>query len=86
MTIDIKPETEKLVREEIKNGHFQTVDDLIVQAIHAWRERSQREISPVTSAEARLAAATRIRELRQGVRLERGPVSLREYAHLGHLY
>jgi Arc/MetJ-type ribon-helix-helix transcriptional regulator len=39
MTIDIKPETEQLVREEIRSGHFDSVDELIVTAIHAWRER-----------------------------------------------
>jgi serine/threonine protein kinase len=40
MTIDIRPETEQLVREEIRNGHFQSVDDLIVSGVRAWRERN----------------------------------------------
>ena len=39
MTIDIRPETEQLVREEIRNGHFQSVDDLIVSGVRAWREK-----------------------------------------------
>lgn len=30
MTIRVKPETERLVQEEIQSGHFQSVDDLIV--------------------------------------------------------
>jgi hypothetical protein len=29
MSVELKPETELLVREEIKNGHFHTVDELI---------------------------------------------------------
>ena len=39
MTIDIRPETEQLVREEIRNGHFQSVDDLIISGVRAWREK-----------------------------------------------
>ena len=39
MTIQLKPETERIVQEELQNGHFQTVDDLIVESIHAWREK-----------------------------------------------
>jgi hypothetical protein len=42
MTIEIrKPELEQLVREEILSGHFQNVDDLFMQALHALREKSQ---------------------------------------------
>ncbi|MGA3189536.1 MAG: hypothetical protein ABSF22_20715 [Bryobacteraceae bacterium] len=43
MTVKLQPETEKLVEEEIKNGHFDTVDELIVQGVHAWREKHQVE-------------------------------------------
>lgn len=40
MIIDILPETEQLVREQIQRGHFKSVDDLIVTGVHAWRERN----------------------------------------------
>jgi len=39
VTVELKPETERLVKEEISRGHFHTVDDLIVQSVHAWREK-----------------------------------------------
>lgn len=39
MTIRLKPETERIVREELQSGHFQTVDDLIVESVHAWHEK-----------------------------------------------
>ena len=39
--VELKPETERLVQEEIKSGHFHTVDELIVQGVHAWREKHQ---------------------------------------------
>jgi Arc/MetJ-type ribon-helix-helix transcriptional regulator len=39
MSIDINPETERLVREEINSGHFRSIDDLIVSGVNAWREK-----------------------------------------------
>ena len=44
--IELKPETEQLVQEEIQRGHFHSVDDLIVQSVSAWREVHQ--VSPAT--------------------------------------
>ena len=38
MVIQIKPETEQLVQAEIQSGHFQSVDQLIVESVQAWRE------------------------------------------------
>ena len=43
MSIELKPETERLVREEIHNGNFHSVDELIVEGVHAWREKHQTE-------------------------------------------
>lgn len=41
MTVELKPETERLVQEEIKSGHFHTVDELIKEGVYAWREKHQ---------------------------------------------
>jgi Arc/MetJ-type ribon-helix-helix transcriptional regulator len=46
MTIDIKPETERLVREELQRGHFRSVDEIIVQGVEARREK-QTQLEPV---------------------------------------
>ena len=40
MTVELKPETGRLVREEIQRGHFQSVDEVIVQGVYALREKS----------------------------------------------
>jgi len=48
MAIDLKPETERLVREEIQRGHFQSVDEIIVEGVTAWREKH-----PVEAAAAK---------------------------------
>jgi Arc/MetJ-type ribon-helix-helix transcriptional regulator len=41
VTVELKPETERLVQEEIQRGHFHSVDELIVQGVTAWREKHQ---------------------------------------------
>jgi Arc/MetJ-type ribon-helix-helix transcriptional regulator len=40
MNIDIAPETERIVREELSSGHFKSVDELILSSVQAWRERN----------------------------------------------
>ena len=40
MQIDIAPETERLVREEISSGHFRSVDELIKAGLEALREKN----------------------------------------------
>jgi hypothetical protein len=40
MNIDIKPETERVVREELGQGHFRSVDELILLGVQAWREHN----------------------------------------------
>jgi hypothetical protein len=41
MTVELKPETERLLREEIRSGHVYSVDELIVHGVHALREKSK---------------------------------------------
>jgi Arc/MetJ-type ribon-helix-helix transcriptional regulator len=43
VSIELKPETERLVQEEIQLGHFRSVDDMILQGLTAWREKYQSE-------------------------------------------
>jgi hypothetical protein len=39
--VEIKPETERLVQEELRSGHAQTVDEIIVYGVNALREKSK---------------------------------------------
>jgi Arc/MetJ-type ribon-helix-helix transcriptional regulator len=48
MAVQLKPETERLVQEEIRSGHFDSVDELIVESVHAWREKHQVEPTAVS--------------------------------------
>jgi Arc/MetJ-type ribon-helix-helix transcriptional regulator len=47
VTVELKPETERLVQEEIQRGHFHSVDELIVETVYAWREKHQMEQTTV---------------------------------------
>lgn len=52
MAVELKPETERLVQEEIRRGLAHSVDELIVQGVHALREKSsitQATIAPPRS-------------------------------------
>jgi hypothetical protein len=40
MTIEIrKPELTRLMEEELRNGHFNSMDELLTEALHALREK-----------------------------------------------
>jgi hypothetical protein len=41
MTVVLKPETERLVQEELRSGHVRSVDELIVYGVEALREKSK---------------------------------------------
>ncbi len=41
MTVELNLETERLVREEIGSGNFHSIDELIVRAVLALREKSK---------------------------------------------
>ncbi len=38
--MELKPEAERLVQEEIRRGRFHSVDEVIAQALYALREKS----------------------------------------------
>ena len=40
MTIDIAPETERLIREEIGNGNFRSAYELIKAGVEALRQKN----------------------------------------------
>jgi Arc/MetJ-type ribon-helix-helix transcriptional regulator len=40
VTVELKPEAERLVQEEIQRGRFHSVDEVIAQALYALREKS----------------------------------------------
>ena len=80
MTINLKPETERLVREELQNGHFHSVDEIIGRGVEARREG--KPLSPEVRRKTPAEAVAHIRELRQGNRLPAG-VSIKDLINEG---
>ena len=40
MTIELKPEQERIIQEEIRNGHFRSADEVLDHALAALREKN----------------------------------------------
>lgn len=81
MTINIKPETERLVQAEIQSGHFQSVDQLIVEGVHAWREKHQ---TKTLGAEQRRKAIEQALDFARNKAIPLDGVSIKELIHEGH--
>jgi hypothetical protein len=41
MNINLTHEQEKIVKDELKSGHFRTVEEVIAEALQALREKEQ---------------------------------------------
>ena len=55
MTIEIRqPELERLMQDEILSGHFQSMDELLTEALQALREKNALA-APATRARKNLA-------------------------------
>jgi hypothetical protein len=59
MLIEIAPETERLVREEISLGHVRSADDLIKAGVKAVREKNA---TPSYAAMSKLTGEEKARE------------------------
>ena len=40
MTIELKPEQERIIQEEIRNGHFHNADEVLDHALAALRKKN----------------------------------------------
>src|ERR1700733_15980249 len=79
MSITLKPETERLIQEEIRNGHFGTVDDLILQGVQAWREKNNTR----QTLEERREAVARMQEFAEKNRTSVGDISVKDLIDAG---
>jgi Arc/MetJ-type ribon-helix-helix transcriptional regulator len=80
MMIQLNPETEILVQQELERGHFQSVDEMIVQGIRARREKSQ----PALSEAQRRQAVERALDFATHKPVSLDGVSIKELLHEGH--
>ena len=81
MTITLKPDTERLIKEELKRGHYKDAEEVIQRALQTLHATHQ--AVPNKEQECQEAAA-RIRELRKEVIL--GGLKIKDLIHEGHKY
>ena len=81
MTITLKPDSERLINEELKHGHYKDAEEVIQRALQTLHAAHQASLSQVHECQE---AAARIRELRKGVTL--GGLKIQDLIHEGHKY
>jgi hypothetical protein len=83
MTINLTPEQEKIVKEELESGLFRTAEELISQALHALRATVPSSGGGVDNGIRREA----VREMMEFVEKNRTSlhgISVKELIHEGH--
>jgi putative addiction module CopG family antidote len=83
MNINLTPEQEKIVKEELKSGHFHSIEEVISEALQVLSEKDRSRSTDTANGAKREA----VREMltfveRNRVRLE--GVTLKELIHEGH--
>lgn len=83
MNINLAPEQEKIVKEELKSGHFQSAEEVIGEALHVLREKEQSSAGGTVNGAQREAVREMLAFVEKNrVRLE--GVSVKELIHEGH--
>jgi putative addiction module CopG family antidote len=80
MNINLTPEQEKIVKNELESGHFRTVEEVIGEALQVLREREQSSAPNGTQREA-------VREMLAFVEKNRARlegISVKELIREGH--
>jgi len=83
MQINLTPDQEKIVQEELKSGHFRTAEEVIAVALLVLREKEQARAGSGANGAPREAVREMLAFIeRYHVRLE--GVSVKELIHEGH--
>jgi putative addiction module CopG family antidote len=83
MNINLTPEQEKIVKDELNSGHFHTVEEVIAEALQVLREKERSAGAGSPNGAQREAVREMLAFVEKNrVRLE--GVSVRELIHEGH--
>lgn len=80
MMIELNPETERLVQEELQSGRFNSIEDIILQGIRARREKEQSQWSDAH----RRHAVERALDFARHRAVPLNGVSIKDLLHEGH--
>jgi Arc/MetJ-type ribon-helix-helix transcriptional regulator len=83
MNINLTPEQEEIVKDEIESGHFRTVEEVIGEALHALHEKNESSGAGTSNGAQREAVREMLAFVEKNrVRLK--GVSVKELIHEGH--
>lgn len=83
MNINLTPEQEKIVKDELKSGHFRSAEEVIGEALQVLREKEQSSAG-VTSNGAQGEAVREMLAFVEKNRVRLEGVSVKELIHEGH--
>jgi putative addiction module CopG family antidote len=83
MNINLTPEQEKIIREELKSGHFRSVEEVIGEALQVLRAKEQSSEAAASNGSQHEAVREMLEFVEKNrVRLE--GVSVKQLIHEGH--
>ncbi|HEX9759774.1 MAG TPA: hypothetical protein VGA40_02590 [Candidatus Acidoferrales bacterium] len=83
MNIRLTPDLERIIEEELKEGHFRTAEEVIGEALRALREKAHSSSTPgATNGQREAVQAMLAFVEKHHVRLH--GVSIRQLIHEGH--
>jgi hypothetical protein len=83
MNINLTPEQEKIVKDELESGHFRTVEEVIGVALQGLRQKEQTSPAGTPNGTRREAVREMLAFVEKNhVRLE--AVSVKQLIHEGH--
>jgi hypothetical protein len=84
MNINLTPEQEKIVKDELRSGHFRSVEEVIGEALQILRDKEQSSVAGTSNGAQREGVREMLAFVEKNrVRLE--GVSVKELIHEGHL-
>jgi Arc/MetJ-type ribon-helix-helix transcriptional regulator len=83
MNINLTPDQERIVNDELRSGHFRSAEEVIAQALAALREKERSSSAGASNGDQEKA----VREMLDFVAANRTPlqgISVKQLIHEGH--
>jgi Arc/MetJ-type ribon-helix-helix transcriptional regulator len=83
MNVNLTPEQERIVNDELRSGHFRSVEEVIATALAALREKERTSLAGNSNGDQESA----VREMLNFVAENRTPlqgISVKQLIHEGH--
>jgi putative addiction module CopG family antidote len=87
MNINLTPEQERIVKDELKSGHFRSAEEVIAQALVALREKERSSLAGLPTEDSNGHHDDAVREMLDFVEGNRTPLqglSVKQLIREGH--